>query len=392
MSKNASQDSPAGKCITIGKGKISYRAFVPNPLPPKLTPDWELTSLLSQADHAISELGGVGRALPNPDLFILPFIRREAVLSSRIEGTKSDLMDLYVYEAKQPELPGMGKVSAGDSDVHEVFNYVVALEYGLEQLSELPVSLRLIRNIHARLMEGVHGEYAIPGEFRTTQNWIGGATIETAQYVPPPADEMKKALDAFEKYLHKRNPIYPSLIRLAMIHYQFEAIHPFVDGNGRIGRLLLSLLMVNWELIPLPLLYLSAYFERTRQQYYKFLRGVSEQNEWKEWISYFLEGIIEQSKDACLRIKRFQDLHDRWHNQLLGIRASSSVMKLMDMLLINPFVTIPKAQKYLEVTYHTAKNAIFKLVEMDILIPRDGSSYGKGFIAKEILNAIVGIE
>ena len=245
MNPDDFRTSTSGRVIRVGQGQSAYWAFVPNPLPPPLTLDTALIRWLSEADRALGELAGLGRALPNPHLLISPFIRREAVLSSRIEGTQADLADLYAFEAGQLALPGF-KPAPSEADVREVANYVRALEYGLERLSTLPVSLRLIREVHARLMEGVRGESATPGEFRRTQNWIGapGCTLNEATYVPPPVEEMHAALDAFEKYLHTEDEL-PPLVRLALIHYQFEAIHPFVDGNGRIGRLLLSLLLVH---------------------------------------------------------------------------------------------------------------------------------------------------
>ncbi|MBC7239607.1 MAG: Fic family protein, partial [Chloroflexi bacterium] len=221
------------------------------PLPPVIAADWELMCALSEADRSLSNLAGLGRTMPNPHLLIGPFVRREAVLSSRIEGTEADIADLYAYEARQLPLPGV-EVSPPESDVQEVLNYVNALEYGLQRLNTLPMSLRLMRELHAKLLAGVRGEYATPGEFRHSQNWIGppGCSLNEAIFVPPPPAQMDEALDALEKYLQS-DDMYPPLIRLAFIHYQFEAIHPFLDGNGRIGRLLLSLLLVQWQLLPL---------------------------------------------------------------------------------------------------------------------------------------------
>jgi Fic family protein len=221
-----------------------------------------LTRTLTDAVQALSELAGIGRAISNPHLLINPFIRREAVLSSRIEGTQADIADLYAYQVGQ--LPLANMPSPPEADVKEVHNYVQALEYGLKRLETLPMSLRLIRELHARLMEGVRGEYATPGEFRRSQNWIGPANsnLNEAPFVPPPVPQMHEALNSLEEYLHRHDVTYPPLVRLAFVHYQFEAIHPFIDGNGRVGRLLISLLLVEWKLLPLPLLYLSAFFYR----------------------------------------------------------------------------------------------------------------------------------
>ncbi len=375
--------------VKVGKGDIAYWAFVPNPLPPRLAVDVSLVRVLSDSDRALGELTGLGRALPNPHLLINPFIRREAVLSSRIEGMQADLTDLYAYEAGQLALPGL-KPAPLESDVREVHNYVRALEYGLERVRTLPVSLRLIRELHARLLEGVRGGRATPGEFRRSQNWIGrpDCTLNEAEFVPPPVHEMHAALDAFEKYLHAEDD-YPPLLRLAFIHYQFEAIHPFIDGNGRIGRLLLSLLLVHWNLMPLPLLYLSAFFEKHRDDYYNHLMAVSERGAWREWVSFFLRGVAEQARAAVAIAKRLQDLQLEWHERLMQARASALVVQLADSLFESPVITIPQAQRRLGVKqYHSARRHVKQLVATGILKPLGESSYDKTFVASEILLAI----
>lgn len=249
--------------------------------------DLELVRTLSDADRALAELAGTGRNMPNPRVFISPFVRREAVLSSRIEGTEADIKDVYAFEAGQLPLPEP-KAFPRRSDAQEVLNYVHALEYGLVRINEFPVSLRFIRELHEILMRGVRGEDYTPGEFRRTQNWLGapGCSIEEATFVPPSVGKMHEALNLFEGYLHSEDP-YPPLLRLAFVHYQFEAIHPFLDGNGRVGRLLLSLMLVNWGLLPHPLLYLSAFFERNRQDYYDLLLAVSTSASWREWVVFF---------------------------------------------------------------------------------------------------------
>jgi Fic family protein len=382
-------NSSSGRVIQVGQGEIAYWSFVPNPLPPQLDFDSALIRLLSDADRALGELAGLGRALPNPHLLINPFIRREAVLSSRIEGTQADLADLYAFEAGQFELPGF-KSTPPPADAREVLNYVRALEAGLKRLSELPVSLRLIREAHAQLMEGVRGNQAAPGEFRRTQNWIGapGCTLNDATYVPPTVDEMQIALDALEKYLHSEAAL-PPLVRLALIHYQFEAIHPFIDGNGRIGRLLISLLLVHWNLLPLPLLYLSAFFEKHRQDYYDLLMAVSARGAWREWVSFFLRGVAEQARDAVVRAKRLQDLQSEWRHRLVQARASGLAFSLVDALFDSPVMTIPQAQRQLDVKqYHSARRHVRQLVKLGILKPVDESTYGKTFVAAEILRLI----
>lgn len=388
MNPDLFKDSPSGRVIQVGQGEIAYWSFVPNPLPPMLAFDSALIRLLSDADRALGELAGLGRALPNPHLLINPFIRREAVLSSRIEGTQTDLAELYAFEAGQLALPGLKPTSA-HADAQEVLNYVRALEYSLARVSELPVSLRLIREAHERLMQGVRGNQATPGEFRRTQNWIGapGCALNDATYVPPPVDEMRAALDAFEKYLHTEDEL-PLLVRLALIHYQFEALHPFIDGNGRIGRLLISLLLVHWDLLPLPLLYLSAFLEKHRQTYYDLLMAVSARGAWREWVSFFLRGVAEQARDAVVRAKRLQDLQLAWRERLAQARASALLLRLADRLFETPIITIPQAQRYLEITYPSAQKNIERLVDAKALAPLDNSTYGKTFIAYEIFQIV----
>jgi len=389
MNSERFRQSPAGRLLKVGQGETGYWAFVPNPLPPAFSWDSGMVRLLSDADRALGELSGLGRTLPNPHLLIGPFIRREAVFSSRIEGTQTNLADLYAYEAGQPSLFPEAKPPPPEAYLREVGNYVKAMEYGLERLKTLPVSLRLIRELHERLMTGVRGEHAAPGEFRHSQNWIGppGCTLNEAEFVPPPVPEMQEGLDAFEKYLHRDDP-FPPLIRLAFIHYQFEALHPFVDGNGRIGRLLVSLLMVNWNLLPLPLLYLSAFFEANRQAYYDLLFAVSARGTWLEWLRFFLQGVAEQARDAGARAKRLQDLQNEWHRRLAQDRSAGLLFRLVDSLFISPVVTISQAQRLLGVTYRSAKLNVEKLAQAGILRQTGESTYGKTYLAEAILQVI----
>jgi len=378
MNPDDFRTSTSGRVIRVGQGQSAYWAFVPNPLPPPLTLDTALIRWLSEADRALGELAGLGRALPNPHLLISPFIRREAVLSSRIEGTQADLADLYAFEAGQLALPGF-KPAPSEADVREVANYVRALEYGLERLSTLPVSLRLIREVHARLMEGVRGESATPGEFRRTQNWIGapGCTLNEATYVPPPVEEMHAALDAFEKYLHTEDEL-PPLVRLALIHYQFEAIHPFVDGNGRIGRLLLSLLLV----------YLSAFFEKHRQAYYDLLLAVSARGVWNEWIVFFLRGIAEQARDAILRAKRLQDLQLAWRTKYQRARGAGLLLGIVDTLFALPALTPGQVARQFNVSHPAAMQALRRLEQDQILREVSGKQRHRLYIAPGILQVL----
>ena len=384
------QNSPSGRLLRVGQSETAYWCFVPHPLPPDLTLDAELVRVLSDADRALGELAGLGRTVANPQLLIRPFMRREAVLSSRIEGTQADIVDLYAYEAGHLSVAG-SKPAPPESDVLEVLNYIRAMEYGLERLSALPVSLRLISELHERLMKGVRGDQATPGAFRRSQNWIGrpGCTLNDAEFVPPPVPEMRQALDAFEKYLHG-DCIQPPLVRLAFIHYQFEAIHPFLDGNGRIGRLLISLLLASWNLLPLPLLYLSAYFERHRQEYYDRLLGVSEHGAWREWLLFFLRGVLAQAHDAIGRAKRLQDLQLEWRSRLIQARASALLLRLADSLFESPMLTVPQAQSVLGITYRAARLNVQKLVQMGLLKKVGESDYGKLFVAETVLRAVEG--
>src|SRR6266436_2538381 len=286
----------------------AYSAFLPAPLPPAL--DWTpgLIRALSDADRLIGRLAGEGGRLPNAHVLIRPFIRREAVLSSRIEGTQATLGELLAAEA------GVA-VERSPADLREVGNYVTALEYGLKRLKALPLSLRLVQELHEKLMSGVRGDRASPGEFRRIQNWIGRprSTIENAIYVPPPTQYLMECLGAWEKFLHDTS--LPPLVQVALAHYQFEAIHPFIDGNGRVGRLLITLFLVERTILPTPLLYLSAFFEARRQEYYRGLREVTERGEWEPWLEYVLNGVARQSEDALRRAQRINEKLSAWRLQ-----------------------------------------------------------------------------
>jgi Fic family protein len=356
------RDRP-GTLVRIGPGQW---AFVPARLPPQLDIDWRLASLLAGAQHGLGALSGYAGNLPNPHLLINPFVRREALSSSRIEGTQASMSDLLLLEATD---------KPSHEDVLEVRNYVRALDRGLSRLGEFPVSLRLIRELHATLMKGVRGAQLTPGEFRRTQNWIGPAqcTLEDATYVPPPVPQMLECLHDLETHLHEQSEL-PYLIRLALLHYQFEAIHPFLDGNGRVGRLLITLLLCHAGLLTQPLLYLSSYFERHRDEYYRHLLAVSQGGAWREWIEFFLTGIIEQALDAGWCAHRLQELWQEYHTQFKSARSSALTLKLIDSLFETPMLTIPKAAELLHVTPRAAALNIQKLVDARLLreLPRQG--------------------
>lgn len=385
MNPEPFRGSPTGRLVRAPAG---YWAFVPNPLPPSLPWTAELVTTLSEADRALGELAGIGRSLPNPHLLIRPFVRREAVLSSRIEGTRASLSDLYAYEARQRPAVGLAP-SEPASDVREVHNYVRALEYGLERLQELPISLRLIREMHACLMDGVRGEHQTPGEFRRSQNWIGppGSTPDDAPFVPPPVPKMLEALDAFERFLYSSRSL-PPLVRLGLIHYQFEAIHPFLDGNGRVGRLLITQMLCAWNLLPEPLLYLSAYFEADRQTYYDMLLAVSQEGRWEDWLLYFLRGVAVQSQDAVTRSLRLLDLREGTRQRLQAARVAARLLQVVDLLFAQPVVTVRQIEGALGVNFSTAQRYVSQLEEVGLLREITGQARNRVYLADEVLRAI----
>ena len=373
-----SKEKP-GRLLRTPQG---YWAYVPGALPPTLKLTWELASAVSEADRALAELAGTSRTLPNPRLFIAPFIRREAVLSSRIEGTQASLSDLFFFEAS-------GAREERSPDVGDVAKYVSALEYGLGRLKDLPVSLALIREMHERLMRGARGGHLTPGEFRRSQNWIGpsGCTLMDATFVPPPAAEMHEALVEFEKFLHARSRL-PALVRIGLAHYQFEAIHPFLDGNGRIGRLLITLLLASEKLLPHPLLYLSAYFERNRAEYYRRLLGVSRRGHWQEWMDFFLTGVAGESRDAIDRAGRLLDLWRKYRQEFQAARSSALLLRLLEDLFSYPAVTVPGAAKRLGVTQRSAQLNIDKLVRAGVLREATGRRRNRIFVADAVIRII----
>jgi Fic family protein len=373
------QKEKPGKLVRTAQG---YWAFVPRNLPPKLELTWDFAKQISEADRMLSELAGAARTLPNPHLLIEPFSRREAVLSSRIEGTLASLSDLMSFEA-------LGVVHPDRADVKEVANYVAALEYGLKRLAQLPVSSRLMKELHERLMRGTRGEDLTPGEFRRSQNWIGppGCSLNDATFVPSPVAEMKEALSDLERYIHAESNM-PPLVRMALIHYQFEAIHPFLDGNGRIGRLLITLLLCAEGLLPQPLLYLSAFFERHRSEYYRLLLEVSQRGNWLEWITFFLRGVSEQSVDALNRANQLQQLSLEYREALHAKRSSATLLRMCDRLFKNPVFSPNSISKALDLTYVSAQKNIDKLVDAGILREITGRKRGRIYVAQQVMEIL----
>ena len=368
---------PTGWTVRCPEG---YTAFIPDPLPPKLIWTPELTRALSDADRLIGKLAGEGIRLPNPHLLIHSFIRREAVLSSRIEGTRSSLGELLASEAG-------AAVERSPDDLREVGNYVVALEYGIRRLKSIPLSLRLTRELHGKLMKGVRGDYATPGQFRRSQNWIGppGCTLMNAAYVPPPPSELMSCLGEWEKFLHDRS--LPPLVQAGMIHSQFEAIHPFLDGNGRVGRLLITLFLIERKILPSPLLYLSAFFEATRRDYYDRLQGVTARGEWIEWLQYFLNGVARQSEDALSRAERINKLVEEWEKAVAEV-SSKIPMHLIEILASNPYLTLKKAARQLKIAFTTVQRAVERLEKLGIVTEVSGAERNRVYCAKKILQIL----
>jgi Fic family protein len=335
---------------------------------------------LSDADRTLGVLAGEGGRLPNPHLLIRPFVRREAVLSSRIEGTQATLGELLAAEAG-------AAVARSPEDLREVANYVVALEYGVSRLVSLPLSLRLVRELHARLMERVRGGQATPGEFRRSQNWIGpvGCTLANATYIPPPPEELDACLAAWERFLHDQS--LPPLVQVALVHAQFEAIHPFLDGNGRIGRLLVTLFLLARKLLPAPLLYLSAFLEATRAEYYARLLAVTRESDWAGWLQYFLNGVARQAEDAASRAGRINLLLAKWHREGAG-ESSRGPSDLVDLLAENPFWSVTRAAARLGVAYTTAQRAVEVLRRAGILAPISAARRDRVFVARQVLEIL----
>ena len=365
----------------VVRAERGYHAFVPPPLPPLLAWDQELISALSGADRALGRLAGAGRVLPNPHLLSQTLLRREAVVSSRIEGTQASLSDVVLYEAS-PE--------TGHGDVREVFNYVQAIEHVLDPDRDRPLSLSLLGQAHRILLTGVRGNYATPGEFRRSPNWIGtpGCSLNDARFVPPPPERLWECLDPFEKYLHAQHQL-PPLIAVACIHYQFEAIHPFVDGNGRLGRLLIVLLLAEWGLLPEPMLDLSVYLEPRRDEYYARLLAVSTEGDWAGWIRFFLAAVTHQAADAADRAQRLQELRDDLRGRM-GSVGSALPGRLVEELFRSPATTITRAARHLGVTHRAARLNIAKLVAAGVLVEVPTRSRQKLFLAEEVLRVVEG--
>lgn len=373
--------NPSGKLIKNSEGNLT---FVPNDLPPEITYDASLVTLITEASNQLGELSGIGRLLPNPHLIIRPYVLREAVLSSKIEGTQASILDLFRYNAGVSE-------RAQDRErkqMDEVVNYVDALDICLRKIQKEKklVDLKMILDAHKILLGGVRGHELEPGVVRTVQNWIGpeGTKIEQATYVPPLAEKVPELLQNLEDFIQNPPARMPPLVQCAVLHYQFEAIHPFADGNGRIGRLLIPLILSERNLLSQPLLYLSRYIESHKTEYYRLLLDVSKNNNWNDWIKFFLRAAITQARDAVSNIQQLMDLKQKYDESLRSKKASASVLQLLDLLLANPWITIPKAQDHLGVTYPPAKKAVEYLASVGILREVENKERNRLFVAHEI--------
>lgn len=341
-----------------------FKAYIPPPLPPEppLKFSDNLLGLADEANLAIGRLDGASILLPNISLFVYVFLRKEALVSSQIEGTQSSFSDLILYENK--ESPGVPV-----EDVEEVANYVRALNYGLKRIADgFPLSLRLIKEIHKVLLKGVRGHHKMPGEFRRSQNWIGGSRPGNAKYVPPPPDKVLECLGALEKFLHNDPIAMPPLIKAALAHVQFETIHPFLDGNGRIGRLLITLILCHEEVLHQLTLYLSLYLKQNRDQYYELLQRVRTHGEWEEWLMFFLSGVKETAEQAVETIKNIQRLFEKDEKKISQLkRASASALTLYRYVQQHPIITVSKASTDLKISVPTISKTIAHLTKGHIL-------------------------
>jgi Fic family protein len=366
--------------------------FVPYPLPPRdpvLNLDNALAAPLRRAEQALARLDVAGEMVPSLDWFIYAFVRKEAVLSSQIEGTQATLVDLFEYEAER-------STRVAGEDVREVCNYLDAIKYARGQINSphgLPLSIRLLNEAHRRLMRGVRGANKQPGEIRRSQNWIGGTRPGNAVFVPAPPEELTPLLADLEKYLHTKNGL-PPLVRIGLAHVQFETVHPYLDGNGRIGRLLITLLLEHWKLLSAPLLYLSLFFKRHRAEYYRLLGEVRRSGDWEAWIAFFLEGVATIAEEAVIAAREVFALVSEDRRRLVAARGASVIaIRLMDRLPIHPVITIPTVVKLLRTTKPTAGKAVRLLENLGVLAETSGKQRDRTYAYASYLEKLrVGTE
>ncbi len=383
MNPEQFKNSPSGRLVPTIEGQS---AFVPNPLPPPKLDYARLAAPLADASRAIGALDGLGQALPDPNLLVRSFSRVEAVASSKIEGTVTSIPELLTLEIN----PNAARIR---NDTREVNNYSLALQYGLHLLPNLPISNRFFCELHKVLMDGVRDErgmQVVPGETKTRQNWIGGRLIQNARFVPPPPDEAAIAIAELEKYINEDDAAEDPflLIKLALIHYQFEAIHPFPDGNGRVGRLIIPMMLCSQKAMVHPLLYLSSFFERHNDEYIDRMFEVSRSGAWEDWIEFFLRGVSASAKNGTKKANALLALHRSYMQKVQAVRSSGLLAKLINSLFVAPATTIPYAVKETDISYNAAKNNIQKLVDLRILSPDMGGDRPQWFFAAEIINTM----
>ncbi len=361
-------------------GRHGYVAYFPAAIPRLIELPSRTIRMLADAEASLGRLAGVGQLVPNPYLLIRPYLLREALSSTRIEGTQASLADVF-------ELTATGE--APNPDVEEVLNYIDALEWGLTELANLPLSVRLIREMHRRILAGVRGRERTPGELRTTQNWVGAgnSTVATARFVPPPPEELGHLLTDWEQYAHEDLEL-PLLIQNALLHYQFETLHPFLDGNGRLGRLLIVFMLVEHGRLPAPLLYLSAYLERERDRYYEALQAVRERGDAIPWIEMFLTSVHSQAADAVERAQRIVELRERYRSSAAAVH-STNAMLLVDLVCETPIVSARTVEDRLGVTRPTALKLLRQLEHVGVLEEVAAGPRGqRRYLARELMNAI----
>jgi cell filamentation protein, protein adenylyltransferase len=375
-----------GRYQRIGAGDEQFAAFIPLPLPPKEPPlvvTGAFAERLRKAEQALIRLDLAGEMVPSLDWFIYAFVRKEAVLSSQIEGTQATLVDLLAFEAGEQVTP--------NADVEEVCNYLDALNYARAQLADkrgLPLSMRLLNEAHRRLMHGVRGAHMQPGEVRRSQNWIGGSRPGNAVYVPPPPQALDDLLNGFERYIHGDDAL-PPLVRIALLHAEFETIHPYLDGNGRIGRLLITLLLDHWKLLATPLLYLSLFFKRHRDEYFRRLNAVRSEGDWEAWTDFFLDGVATIADEAVASARELFALVGTDRTRVLGSGTTSvAALRLFELLPRHPMVTVAAARKLVETSKPTATRAIETLVEAGILVETTGKKRDRSFAYRAYLDRL----
>lgn len=371
----------AGRYIRQSSG---YKAFIPSPLPPDppLKMDNEMMSLVSRADRALGRLDGSIQTLPDANLFVFMYVRKEAVLSSQIEGTQSSLDDVLEAEARIFH-------RRHPSDVEEVINYIHALNYGIQQLETLPVSVRLLCEIHKRLLKGVRGAERQPGELRRSQNWIGpaGSTISDAVFVPPPPQEVPQCLSDLEKFIHSETPDMPALIKIGLAHAQFETIHPFLDGNGRIGRLLITLLLCDWKILQKPVLYISHYFKKHREQYYDLLHSIRDKGDWEGWLKFFLTAVAEVASSATETARRIVALREKDRTRIIETfgRSTANGLKVLEHLYSKPIISINDIIKLTGLSFTAASQLMSRFLKHNILREYTGQKRNRLFRYEEYI-------